>query len=68
MTKTSYLAKIYMYMGLERRQKRKQKHDVKKMYEKQMRLMSTMTDQQKLIHLNHLSRHIKPLEQKPVDE
>ncbi len=56
-------------MGAERRQKRKQKHDVKKMYEKQMRLMSTMTDQQKLIHLNHLSRHIKPAEQNvQVDE
>jgi hypothetical protein len=50
-------------MGIERRQKRKQKHDVKKMYDKQMRLMSTMTDVQRITHLAHLQSRIKPAEQ-----
>jgi hypothetical protein len=56
-------------MGIERRQKRKQKHDVKKMYDKQMRLMSTMTEVQRITHLAHLQSRIKPAEQKEkVDE
>ena len=71
MTKTSYLVKIYMYMSLMRRQKRQQEQDVKKMYEKQMRLMSTMTDEQKVIHLAHLQSRIKPNQEdlfiKPTD-
>jgi hypothetical protein len=68
MTKTSYLAKIYMYMSSARRQKRKQQHEVKKMYEKQMRLMSTMTDEQRITHLAHLQSRIKPMEQKENDK
>ena len=63
MTKTSYLVKIYMYMSLMRRQKRQQEHDVKKMYQKQMRKMSTMTDEQKVIHLAHLQARLKPVEE-----
>lgn len=59
---------IYINMSLARRQKRKQEHDVKKMYEKQMRLMSTMTDQQRITHLAHLQSRIKPAEQNKVDE
>ena len=56
-------------MGIERRQKRKQEQDVKKMYDKQMRLMSTMTDVQRITHLAHLSSRLKPAEQKEkVDE
>ena len=57
-------------MSEARRQKRKQQHDVKKMYEKQMRLMSTMTDAQRITHLAHLSRHIPIVEQpkEKVDE
>ena len=69
MCKTSFLNKIYMYMGIERRLKRKQKQDVKKMYDKQMKLMSTMTDQQRITHLAHLQSRLKPAEQKEkVDE
>jgi hypothetical protein len=56
-------------MGIERRLKRKQKHDVKKMYEKQMRLMSTMTDVQRITHLAHLSRNLPIKEQnEKIDE
>jgi hypothetical protein len=47
-------------MSLARRYKRKKEQDVKKMYEKQMRTMSTMTDEQKVTHLHHLSSRIKP--------
>jgi hypothetical protein len=58
-------------MGAERRYKRQKDRDVKKMYEKQMRTMSTMTDEQKITHLAHLSMKIKPKEEdlfiKPVD-
>ena len=54
-------------MSLARRQKRQQEHDVKKMYQKQMRLMSTMTDEQKIIHLAHLSRHI-PIKEEPKEK
>ena len=50
-------------MGIERRQKRKQQQDVKKMYEKQMKLMSTMTEAQRVIHLAHLQSRLKPAEQ-----
>ena len=50
-------------MGIARRQKRKQEQDVKKMYERQMRRMSTMTDEQKITHLAHLSSKLKPTEQ-----
>ena len=49
-------------MSEARRQKRKQQQDVKKMYERQMRLMSTMTDEQKVTHLAHLQSRIKPVE------
>ena len=56
-------------MGIERRHKRKQQQEVKKMYEKQMRKMSTMTDEQKIIHLHHLSKNIPIKEQtEKVDE
>ena len=47
-------------MSLARRFKRKKEQDVKKMYERQMRRMSTMTDEQKITHLAHLSSRIKP--------
>jgi len=47
-------------MGAERRFKRKKDRDVKKMYESQVRRMSTMTDEQKITHLAHLSSKIKP--------
>jgi hypothetical protein len=47
-------------MGAERRYKRQKERDVKKMYERQMRTMSTMTDEQKITHLAHLSSRIKP--------
>ena len=49
-------------MGIERRHKRQQARDVKKMYEKQMSKMATMTDEQKITHLAHLSSRIKPIE------
>ena len=70
MCKTSFLQKnIYIYMSLARRHKRKQQQEVKKMYDKQMRKMSTMTDEQKITHLAHLSRHIPIKEQtEKVDE
>jgi hypothetical protein len=54
-------------MSEARRQKRKQQHDVKKMYEKQMRLMSTMNDEQRITHLEHLSRHI-PIAEQPKEK
>ena len=54
-------------MGIARRQKRQQEHDVKKMYQKQMRLMSTMTDAQRITHLAHLSRHI-PIKEEPKEK
>jgi hypothetical protein len=47
-------------MSLARRYKRKKEQDVKKMYERQVRKMSTMTDEQKITHLAHLSARIKP--------
>ncbi len=47
-------------MGIERRYKRKKEQDVKKMYEKEMKKMSTMTDEQKVTHLAYLSRRLKP--------
>lgn len=47
-------------MGIERRNKRKQQQDVKKMYDRQMKKMATMTDEQKITHLAHLSSRIKP--------
>ena len=50
-------------MGIERRQKRKQQQDVKKMYDKQMKLMSTMTEAQRVTHLAHLQSRLKPAEQ-----
>ncbi len=56
-------------MGLERRHKRKQKQDVKKMYDKQMRKMADMTDEQKVTHLAHLQARLRPAQQKEkVDE
>jgi hypothetical protein len=42
-------------MGIVRRHKRKKDRDVKKMYEKEMKKMFTMTDEQKITHLAHLS-------------
>ena len=50
-------------MGIARRQKRQQEHDVKKMYEKQMKLMSTMTEVQRITHLAHLQSRLKPVEE-----
>jgi hypothetical protein len=56
-------------MGIERRHKRKQQQEVKKMYDREMRKMAAMTDEQKIIHLHHLSKHIPIKEQnKKVDE
>jgi hypothetical protein len=54
-------------MGAERRYKRQKERDVKKMYERQMRTMSTMTDEQKITHLAHLSSRIKPNVTEPVN-
>jgi hypothetical protein len=54
-------------MSLARRFKRKKDRDVQKMYERQMRRMSTMTDEQKVTHLAHLSSRIKPNVTKPVN-
>ena len=58
-------------MGAERRYKRQKDRDVKKMYERQVRRMSTMTDEQKITHLAHLSSRIKPNQEdlfiKPTD-
>jgi len=54
-------------MGAERRYKRKKDRDVKKMYEKQMRRMSKMTDEQKVTHLAHLSSRIKPDVIEPIN-
>ena len=44
-------------MSLTRRYKRQKDRDVKKMYERQVRKMSTMTDEQKITHLAHLSAY-----------
>jgi hypothetical protein len=54
-------------MGIERRHKRQKDRDVKKMYERQMRTMSKMTDEQKVTHLAHLSSRIKPNVTEPVN-
>ena len=42
-------------MGAERRYKRQKDREVKKMYDREMRRMSKMTDEQKVTHLAHLS-------------
>lgn len=47
------------FMGLERRYKRKQAQDVKKMYDREMNKMAKMTDEQKVTHLAHLAMKIK---------
>ena len=47
-------------MGLDRRLKRKKEQDVKKMYEREIRKMSLMTDEQKIKYLHHLSNKIYP--------
>ena len=58
-------------MGAERRYKRQKDRDVKKMYDKEIKRMSTMTDEQKITHLAHLSMKIKPNQEdlfiKPTD-
>lgn len=54
-------------MGAERRYKRQKDREVKKMYDKEMRKMSKMTDEQKVTHLAHLSMKIKPEVIKPVN-
>ena len=54
-------------MGAERRYKRQKDRDVKKMYERQVRKMSTMTDEQKITHLAHLSSRIKRDVTEPVN-
>ena len=58
-------------MGAERRYKRQKDRDVKKMYDKEIKRMSTMTDEQKITHLAHLSSRIKPNQEdlfiKPTD-
>jgi hypothetical protein len=54
-----------------RRYNRQKDREVKKMYEKEMKKMSTMTDQQKVTHLHYLSMKNKPTEEdlliKPID-
>ncbi len=56
-------------MGLERRYKRKKQQDVKKMYEREMKKMATMTDEQKVKHLTHLASKVYPnLENEKIDE
>lgn len=55
-------------MGIERRYKRQQEREVKKMYEREMRKMAKMTDEQKIIHLHHLSKNIKTAEPNAVEE
>ncbi len=47
------------FMGLERRHKRKQAQDVKKMYDREMNKMAKMTEEQKVTHLAHLASKIK---------
>jgi hypothetical protein len=49
-------------MGIERTLKRKQQQEVKKMYDREMRKMATMTDAQKVTHLAHLSRNMKTVD------
>lgn len=49
-------------MGIERRHKRKQQQDVKKMYDKEIRKMAAMTDEQKVTHLHHLSKNMKTVD------
>lgn len=64
MCKMSFLQKnIYVYMSLARRLKRQQEHEVKKMYEREMRKMSTMTNEQKITHLAHLQARFTPVQQ-----
>jgi hypothetical protein len=55
-------------MGIERRHKRKKEQDVKKMYEREMRKMATMTDEQRITHLHHLSRNLPIKEQNDMVE
>jgi len=56
-------------MGLERTLHRKKAHDVKKMYEKEMRKMATMTEEQKVKYLLHLSNKVYPnLQNEKIDE
>lgn len=56
-------------MGLERRLKRQKEHDVKKMYDKEMRRMAGMTEEQKVQYLLHLSNKVYPnLQNQKVDE
>lgn len=45
-------------MGIERRYKRKQQQEVKKMYDKEMRKMAAMTDAQRITHLAHLQARL----------
>lgn len=47
-------------MGAERRYKRQKDREVKKMYDREMRRMSTMTDQEKVRHLHYLSSKFEP--------
>lgn len=59
-------------MGLERRHKRKQAQDVKKMYDREMNKMAKMTEEQKITHLAHLAMKIKQNkemveEKQPID-
>lgn len=60
------------FMGLERRHKRKQAQDVKKMYDREMNKMAKMTEEQKITHLAHLAMKIKQNkemveEKQPID-
>ena len=56
-------------MSLTRRLKRQKEQDVKKMYEREMRKMASMTDEQKVKHLHHLATKVYPnVENEKIDE
>jgi HD superfamily phosphohydrolase YqeK len=47
-------------MGIERMLKRKKQHEVRKMYEKEMRKMAAMTEEQKVNYLTRMAEKIYP--------
>ncbi len=47
-------------MGIERMLKRKKQHEVRKMYEKEMRKMAAMNEEQKVNYLTRMADRIYP--------
>lgn len=47
-------------MGIERRLKRQKQHEVKKMFDKEMRKISAMTDEKKVLYLQQLAERVYP--------